>query len=421
MFDIVVQRVAGFRIDPRVLRRPERCLILISTPAKREYLERTGVDGAFDEIVVIDQDFDGDLLSSTIRKIIKATDARNVVIMCHDEYALLAAAEARIALGIEGARPPQVAPFVDKVAMKRAVEAAGVRVPRYTIFDAARYLAEGDEYLDMFADVVGFPAFVKPTGESGSVGAQKLDSRADLDQWAALTEDRPATGNTVQYEVDEFITGTLYHVDTLIDGGQICYVRVNRYLLPMADYADGHICGSYTLSEEDPIYERLVEFNALVIDAFREKPESGAIHHEVFETKTGELVFLEIAARAPAALIPQTGRIRWGVDIEECHFRLQRGDEVDLNCDFRGAYAGWIFFPKVDGVVADIQRPQVDSSLIWIPNVEVGQSISRCADVRDYAAATIIWNIDYDSLLSDLDKLTSFQPIKTIDELSQII
>jgi hypothetical protein len=189
----------------------------------------------------------------------------------------------------------------------------------------------------------------------------------------------------------------------------------------MADYADGHICGSYTLSDGDPTYERLVEFNANVIGAFNEKPESGALHHEIFETEAGELVFLEIAARAPAALIPQTGRIRWGVDIEECHFRLQRGDEITLPCDFHGAYAGWIFYPKVDGVVANIRRPQIDSSLIWIPNVEIGQSISRCADVRDYAAATIIWNHDYESLLCDLEKLTSFQPLKTIDELSQVV
>lgn len=190
------------------------------------------------------------------------------------------------------------------------------------------------------------------------------------------------------------------------------YVRCNRYLYPMADYADGRVCGSYTLDEDEPIYARLVEFNRQVIDAFPEKPASGALHHEVFARDDGELVFLEIAARAPAALIPQTGRIRWGVDIEQAHFRLQRGESISPPADAPGPYAGWIYYPKHTGVVADLAAPNIDSSMVWIPNVREGEHIHRSTDVRDFAAAAVVWNPDYTSLLADLKVLAEHRPLR---------
>lgn len=414
MLDIVVQRVASFRIDPFVLRRPGRRLVLVTTDGKRDYLNRSGTGLAFDDVAVLADDFDEAALTACVLRIVGETPLDQVALLCHDEYALRVAAATRDTLGLCGAKPAAISPFTDKAEMKRHLVAAGVKVPRFAVFDPVAYQAGRESYLDSIEDLVALPAFVKPTGESGAVGAERLESRRELNSWADRVASRSASGNTAEYEIDEFVTGTLYHVDTLVKEGCVLSVRCNRYLHPLAQYADGLVCSSYTLDEAEPVHPQLEAFNAAVLDAFPDKPQSGAFHHEVFERPDGELVFLEIAARAPAALVPQTGRIRWGVDIEEAHFRLQQGEPVFIPRT-PGPYAGFIYYPKIDGTVADLIEPvPATSSAVWMPNVVPGEQMTSSADVRDFAAAVVLWNDNYEELKADLDLLADHRPLRVL-------
>jgi biotin carboxylase len=412
MLDIVVQRIASFRIDPLVLRRPGHRLAIVTTASKFDYLERTGALVAFDHVTVLEDDeFDEATLADAVRTLAQDVPMTEVALLCHDEYALLVAAAVREALGLAGPTPAQIRPFTDKSLMKQCVASAGIRIPRFEVFDPNQFVASREDYLAHLEHAIGLPAFVKPTGESGAVGAESLESREQLARWAERVATRKATGNTTEYEVDEFVTGRLFHVDTLIEGDRVIHVGCNGYLHPLADYAKEKVCSSFTLSEDDEIYSRLVEFNARVLRAFPDKPSSGAFHHEVFERDDGELVFLEIAARAPAALVPQTGRIRWGVDIEEAHFRLLQGEPVSVPA-WRGPYAGFVYYPKTDGRVFQLTPPTTaSSSLIWMPNVVVGQQTSASADVRDFAASVLLWNADHDQFMADLQQLGEQRPV----------
>lgn len=405
--DIVVQNVASFRIDPAVLARPDRKTTLIVSPANHLRLQARGRTDVFHEIVVL-KDFGEQSLAVAVTQLLEngshaAGEAR---LLCHDEYSLGTVASVREKLGIPGDQPSSLKPFTDKLTMKSALRGRGICMPRHTAWDATAYRADRQTYVEAVIEIVGLPAFVKPVNESGSVGAARLDSLEDLHTWASQH------GEEHQFEIDEFLQGTMYHVDSAVQNGKVVTARAHRLLHPCHEYAAGRVCAGFTLSEDDPLYAQLVDFNRRVLEAFPEKPESGAFHHEIFVRPNGELVFLEIAARAPAALIPATSRIRWGLDIEEAHFQLQRGEEIQAPSQ-KGPFAAWLFFPKRAGEVTHLHKVQLASDHRWTWNVTTGEFLDDSTDIRDFAATVLLWNEDYATLLSDVERLDQHIPLTT--------
>lgn len=396
--DVVIQNVASFRIDPAVLARPDRMTVLVTSPVNRERLRSRGRDDAFATIVVTDDFSEHGLANIVARLTAEAGFApEDVRLLCHDEYSLANVAAVREKLHIPGDSPAELEPFTDKLLMKSALSGKGIRMPRHMAWDADAYRRDPDSYAARVVEAIGLPSFVKPVNESGSVGATTIYSERGLHDWA-----RHAAG--YEFEIDEFLSGTLYHVDSAVHDGQIRHVRVNQYMHPCHEYSEGRICSTFTLPEEDPNYGRLVAFNEQVLSAFTAKPRNGVFHHEVFRLPGDELVFLEIAARAPAALAPATGRIRWGLDIEEAHFRLQRGEEVNAPSQ-RGPYAAFAYFPKRAGKVTARHLPAVESPHRWNWNVSVGDTLDRPTDIRDFAASILMWNDDFATLQRDLRRL----------------
>jgi hypothetical protein len=404
--EIVVQNVASFRIDPAVLSRPDRSLVLICSPSKNDSLRTRGRVDVFDEVVVID-DFGSDSLAKTVRDVIAARGGDEVEtrLLCHDEYSLGAVAAVREKLGIPGDRPVNVRPFIDKLAMKAALAGHDIRMPRYAAWDAAAYARDADGYVAEIIAAVGLPAFVKPVNESGAVGATRIGNAAQLRQWADAAQGW-------EFEIDEFIDGTLYHVDSAVQDGSPIYVRANQDLYPCHEYTEGKINSTFTLPADDPVLPVLLEFNERVLGALTDKPRHSAFHHEIFINRDGEPVFLEIAARAPAALIPMTGRIRWGVDIEEAHFALQRGEPFSPPTHYHGPFAAFVFFPKRAGTVVALDRPDLVSSHRWTWNIEVGDVLDAATDDRDFAASVLLWNDDFATLRRDLDDLDRATPFE---------
>lgn len=405
--DIVVQNVASFRIDPAVLARPHRRLILITSPVQHQKLSKRERADVFAQIIV-QTDFSADALArcvTSIRSSLPASDRDSIRLLCHDEYSLAAVAEARQMCGIEGDRPHQLAAFVDKVAMKRALSASDIPMPEHREWSAHHYRSDPDGYVADLASALGWPMFVKPVAESGSVGARKIADADSFHAWALQAGDG-------RYELDEFLEGELFHVDSAVHEGRIVHVEANAYLHPCFDYVTGRVCASYTIPHDAPVRSRLVDFNARVLEALEDKPLNGAFHHEIYRRPDGQLVFLEIAARAPAAMVPATSRIAWGLDIEEAHFRLQRGERLPSS-EGQGPHAAWVYFPKAEGRITALEQAELRSDHHWQWNVEVGQTTEAPQDIRDFAAAVLLWNDDYAALQRDLHTLDAHKAIFT--------
>jgi hypothetical protein len=408
---IVIQNVASFRVDWRRLHDPERHrLALIVSPENHDRLTLSKQDIYFDKVVVLDE-FTLERLTTASRTILRelgVRDLRRVRVLTHDEYSLGVTALLRETLGVEGARYDEVRSFIDKLEMKRALADAGVAVPRHTAFSPHEYRADPRGYVERVGRELSYPVFAKPVDESGSVGTARLETPGELHDWCRdHLEDGP-------YELDEFVSGTLYHCDSIIRDGSVLYTQVSEYAHPCFDYLAGAICASVTLPKDSAAFHRLARFTDRVLASIPAMPADTVTHLEVFEKTSGELVFLEIAARAPAAMVPYTYEKHLGLNIEEAHFRLQMGllDEVEPTA---GPYAAWAYFPHRPGTVSQLHSPVLASRSRVDFQIRPHDVLVAPTDIRDFACRVMLWNQDYDELRRDLAYLDGFHPYTLAD------
>lgn len=252
-------------------------------------------------------------------------------ILALSEWDLALGAELRARLGIPGKQPAEAALVRDKVVMKAAVAAAGVRVPVN-----ANYTTPED--IRAFAAAIGFPLVLKPRWGADGDGVYILRSAQDL-------ENVLASADLTDYECEEFIDGVQYQVDGVVAGGIVRTVRSWHCLMSCWDFKSGRPFGS--VANDDPAFEaRIVAFTRQVLAALRLTDD--VFHLEVFrEHDTDEIVFLEIAAR------PGGGQVRfiwdevYGVDLVEAAVHVQLGIEREYSrADVGGDVGAYLMMPE---------------------------------------------------------------------------
>jgi biotin carboxylase len=211
---------------------------------------------------------------------------------------------------------------------------------------------------------------VKPVEGSASMGVNRLDDPAALRAWT-LWAGLPTVTET--FEVDEYVDGVLFNCDSLIQNGEIIWSAVCRNANPCLQYAAGHTIGAHTVPDDAPIAASIREFSRRVLAVLR--PPDGAVHMEIFRTSTGELVFLEVAAR------PVGGDLRaiylrcFGFDIDIAHFLLRAGEPYRLRLARSGELGGWFIHPRRRGRVTAIDLPRLASEHHIELSVQTGDLI----------------------------------------------
>jgi hypothetical protein len=103
-----------------------------------------------------------------------------------------------------------------------------------------------------------------------------------------------------QYLAECFVSGDVFHVDSLTVDGKILFTRVSQYLTPPFDVAHGGgIFRSCTLEFDDPRHKDLEKLNAQVLHGFGML--HGASHSEFIRGNDGQYYFLETSARVGGA------------------------------------------------------------------------------------------------------------------------
>ncbi|WP_111494186.1 ATP-grasp domain-containing protein [Marinobacter bohaiensis] len=392
----VLQNIVTFRSDFKNLANEARHDLVLITGELG--LSNLGNDQKkfFADIVVTDP-FDFRSITEEIHRYLTiktVNDLNDVRILCNDEYHLGTAAHLRQHFGITGALPDTIRLYTNKLDMKKSLAASGIRLPHYLAFDPVTYKASPAAYTRHIEAKLGYPVFAKPVDSAGSEGVRKLDSRPELEAW--LSEH----ATTENYELDEFLQGTLYHIDAVNVGGQSREIFVSENAYPNACFLEGLPMGSIPIASDSDMYARLVAFNARVVEALGGAP-SGATHLEVFVTLNDELVFLEIAARAPGGWIPQMHHKRTGNNIEEQHFRAQMGVYEAPDC-IDGLYAAWMWYPKIEGVRLDASHPlEIESPYQVAWDVSEASAQTRPASIRDKVGGILLWNDDLTHLRRD--------------------
>lgn len=401
----ILQNISWMRTDLAKIKKPEtyNLVLLTSNEGYKKLTEKQ--KNAFNKIILIET-FNFESIQKKVESLIKE-GYKPIEFLTRDEYALAITGKLRDEYKTKAAGYKKVDPFLNKDLMKKRLIGTPLRLPKYTLFSPELYRLKQNKYLEEVAEKLTFPIFAKPIDGCSSHHTKKINTFDELSQWA---KDHAESDN---YELDEFIEGTLYHCDSLIFNGEVMHVGISRYAYPCYDTLGGKPTASIVLSADDPDFKALYQFNRQVATALFPIPNGGT-HLEVFKKANGEFVFLEIAARPPGGLVPQMYEKYYGLDLDDCHFKLQMG----ILCDFPKTqtpqyFAAWAWFPIQKGVIESVQDPLLKSfsEINW--EVKVGDIIKDPESIADSALTVVIWSNNQNFLKQDFKYLSEhYNPYK---------
>jgi biotin carboxylase len=243
-----------------------------------------------------------------------------------DDQGVIVAAEAAAQLGFRHNPPDATRRTRDKLGMRRALDAGGVRQPRYLLNEAPSY-----------------PCVVKPLALSASRGVIKVATAAEFD--ATVARVRAICGEPdAPVLVEEYIDGVELAVEGLLDGGDLTVLAV----FDKPDPLDGPYF-------EETIYVTPSRVDtAAAVDLVRDGCRAmglgeGPIHAEVRIDGDGTPWLIEIASRSIGGLCARSLRFGAGISLEEVILRHALGLPV-----------------------GDVQREAAASGVMMIPIRERG-------------------------------------------------
>jgi len=312
------------------------------------------------------------------------------IVAVGDRPAVLAARLAR-AFGLPGHPPEAAATSRNKLATRRALQAAGLPTPRFVSMPV-----EGDAH--GLAGGVQYPAVIKPLALSGSRGVVRVDTAAEFidafDRLRRLLQARDVRMERDQTHgqalVEDFIPGTEYAIEALLDHGTLQWLA----LFDKPDPLDG------------PFFEETIyctpsaappEQQQRLVAAVAAASAAIGLHHGPVHAEcriSGDTIYvLEVAARPIGGLCSRALRFRRGpkasggsdavVSLEEVLLRHALGEDVSSYVRERAA-SGVMMIPiprrgvyrRVDGVdeaklVAGVEDVRItakpDATLVPLP------------------------------------------------------
>ena len=226
-------------------------------------------------------------------------------IVALDDYDVETAAALREHFRVPGMGDSTARHFRDKLAMRVTARDAGIPVPEF-----ARVFSD-DELQDFVARVPP-PWMLKPRSEASAAGIVKVESGAQL--WKELE----GRGDRRSYFlVEQYLPGTVYHVDSIVRDGQVLLAEVHRCGTPPFDIAHGGgVYTSRTLERGSPADLELRAVNARVLTQLGMR--SGVTHVEFLRSDAdGRLVMLETSARVGGAHTAEMVEASTGLNLWE--------------------------------------------------------------------------------------------------------
>lgn len=226
-------------------------------------------------------------------------------IVCLDDFDVEKGALLREEFRIPGMGQSTARYFRDKLAMRLKAKSAGIPVPEFTaLFN--------DEMVNAFTRNTPTPWMLKPRGEASATGIKKIHStEALLEQIHELGEERH------QYVVERFITGQVYHMDAIVQEGEVLFCRCSQYLAAPFEVAhDGGIFRSATLMEDSEDNKALIKLNEQILHGFNLR--YSATHTEALKSdQDGKFYFIETSARVGGAHLAEMVEYATGINLWE--------------------------------------------------------------------------------------------------------
>ncbi|MCU0256533.1 MAG: ATP-grasp domain-containing protein [Vicinamibacterales bacterium] len=262
---------------------------------------------ALEQFITVPNGATAEVFLDTVTALARARRLDRVVAL--EEYDVMHAAMIREHLRIPGMGTTTARLFRDKLAMRVKAHDAGVRVPDFV------HVLNEDE-MRGYMRAVPPPWVLKPRMDVSAIGIQKIHE-PDL-VWRAVEalDARPALNERSSYYLlERFVPGAVYHVDSLVQNGEVVFAGVNRYWRPPMEVAHkGGVFVTCTVEHGSHDERALLSMNAALLKAMNFV--RGATHAEFIKGEAdGEFYFLEVAARVGGAYIAETLEAATGVNV----------------------------------------------------------------------------------------------------------
>lgn len=262
---------------------------------------------ALDQFITVPDSATGDVFLDTVTALARARRLDRIVAL--EEYDVVHAATIREHLRIPGMGSTTARLFRDKLAMRVKALEAGVRVPDFV------HVLNEDE-LRGYMQAVPPPWVLKPRMDVSAIGIRKIHDPALVWQAIEALDARPALHERSSYYLlERFVPGAVFHVDSLVQDGEVIFAGVNRYWRPPMEVAHkGGVFVTCTVEHGSADERALLSMNTALLKALRFV--RGATHAEFIQGEAdGEFYFLEVAARVGGAYIAETLQAATGISI----------------------------------------------------------------------------------------------------------
>ena len=265
-------------------RRGCRVLLLTAEPLADAPWPRESID----RMLTVPRDAPEDRILRAVE--VAARTERIDRIAALDDFDVEAAAMLREALRVPGMGETTARYFRDKLAMRMRARFAGMRVPEFV------HVLNHDA-IAAWARRVPPPWMMKPRSSAAAIGIRRLESEPQL--WDAIEQ---AGEGQSRYLLETFVSGDVYHVDSIVCGRRVVFAAPHKYGRPPFEVAHhGGIFVTRRLADDGEEGAALLELNARLLEAFH--LERGVSHTEFIRSENGQWHFLETAARVGGAFI----------------------------------------------------------------------------------------------------------------------
>ena len=225
------------------------------------------------------------------------------VIVALDDYDVEKGALLREHLRVPGMGQTRSRYFRDKLAMRFMAKEIGIGCPEFIA-------PFHDDVINEYLQRVPAPWILKPRSQASATGITKLHTAEEV--WALLEKLGP---DRVNYVLEQFIPGDVFHVDALAYDGEVIFAKAHRYMSPpMAVAHDGGLFRTHSLEDDDPINQDLLRLNDQVIKGFGMK--YSATHTEFLRAhEDGKYYFIETASRVGGAHIAEMVEAGSGINL----------------------------------------------------------------------------------------------------------
>lgn len=315
----------------RELKR-QGCRVVLVT--KEKFRHEDWPFESLDEFIPLPNDSTPEYFVYSVAQLARPRKIHSVVAL--EEFDVLTAALVREHLRLPGMGSTTARHFRDKLAMRVEARDAGVKVPEFV--HVLNY-QELSEYMSR----IPAPWVMKPRTDVSAIGIMKMNDSEQVWRTIDMLDARDRLSErSNNYVLEQFVPGEVFHVDSLVENGEVLFAGIHRYGRPPMNVAhDGGVFTTRTVEYGSDDHNALEAINRKLIKGL--KLRRGATHAEFIKSAaTGEFYFLEIAARVGGAFIAETLEAASGINIwaEWAKIEIGRGETPYVLPETRQEYGG---------------------------------------------------------------------------------